>query len=334
MQPEVLLLGSNGFLGLHTLDALRAEGVEPRCGRRRRSNVLGLRSRKARMVPADLDDPAALAMAMDGCQVVIHVAGHYPKTSLDPAGAMALGLEQSQRVRDAAAAAGVRRLVYVSTTSTVAPDPQGDPSDERHTFATTPGHGTYHDLKWAMERGFLEEQRMETLVACPAACVGPGDLRVGTSALLVGLARGMDPPHPDGWVSLVDPRDVGHAVARLALRPAPPRRVILSGGSYRLHALLVRMAARYGVPTPSAPLPADQACALADAAEAAVAGTPDRPAMSREIVDLVIHGVPLSATLAERSLQLRWTPLKQTLDDFDGWARRLGLVPTPMELHP
>ena len=334
MSPEVLLLGSNGFLGLHALDALRALGAEPRCGRRRRSNVLGLRARKAAMVPADLDDPDALSRAMAGCEVVVHVAGHYPKTSLDPQTALHTGLSQSDRVLDAAAAAGVRRLVYVSSTGTVAPAPGGGPSDERHTFPTSPGHGVYHDLKWAMEQRFAEETRLQTIIACPAACVGPGDLRVGTSAILVGLARGMDPPHPDGWVSLVDPRDVGQGLARLALDPSPPHRVLLSGGSYRLHALLERLARRYGVARPSAPLSPDKARFLADAAEAAAAGTPDRPALSREIVDLVIHGVPLSTSRAEDALGLRWTSLQRTLDDFDGWARRLGIVPSPPEIHP
>lgn len=334
MPAEVLLLGAGGFLGLHTLDALRGLGVEPRCGRRRRSNVLGLRSRKARLVPADLDEPGGLVEAMAGCAVVVHAAGHYPKTSRDPQAALALGLRQSRAVLDAAAAAGVQRVVYVSTTSTVAPPPGGGPSDERHTWPAPPTFGAYHALKWHMEQAFLAEDRLEVTIACPAACLGPGDLRVGTSALLVATSRGMDPPHPDGWVPVVDARDVGRGVATLATMSAPPRRVLLAGGNHRLQDLLTLAAARYGVAPPSPPVDAATAVALADAAEAAVEGTAQRPALSREIVDLVVHGLPLSCALAEDRLGLSWTPLSTTLDDFDAWARRLGIVPPHPETAP
>lgn len=331
--PDTLVLGGGGFLGLHTVDALRAEGIDPLCGRRRRSNVLGLRKRKARMVPADLNAPESLVAAMAGCDTVVHLAGHYPRTSLDPQGALDLGLGQSRALLDAAAASGVRRLVYVSTTSTVAPAPTG-PSDEHHIYTEPPGLGTYHDLKWHMEQVFLDEDRFEVTIACPAACLGPGDLRVGTSALLVALARGMDPPHPDGHVPIVDARDVGRAVARLAAMNTPPRRLILAGSNNRLQPLLEATAQRYRVAPPRPAVSAAEAFALADEAEAAVHGTNQRPALSREIVDLVVHGLPLSTHLAEHRLGMVWTPLSDTLDAFDAWARRLRILPPLPETDP
>lgn len=331
--PETLILGAGGFLGLHALDALRELGEDPRCGRRARSNVLGLRSRKARMAQADLDDEASLVDAMRGCARVLHLAGHYPRTSLDPEGATRTGLTQSRRVLDAAAAAGVKRLVYVSSTATVSRNGT-QPSDERHIYDTPPSHGLYHSLKWQMEQLFLDEDRFEVRVACPSGCLGPGDLRVGTSALLIGLARGMDPPHPDGTVALVDARDVGQALARLLLAERAPRRLILSAENHRLHELLCAVAPRYGVPTPSPALSAEQAIARADAEEAASLSENRRPGLSREIVDLVVHGLPLSARLAEAQLGLRWTPLSQTLDALDAWARRLSLIPSHPDTPP
>lgn len=339
VSPEVLVLGSAGFLGLHTVDALRSLGVEPRCGRRARSNVLGLRSRKARMVQVDLNAPETLAAAMEGCDAVVHLAGHYPRTSLDPQGAMALGLDQTRAVLDAAALAGVDRLVYVSSTATVAPAPAAPgapapPSDERHRFTAPPGLGTYHDLKWAMEELVRVEDRLSTVIACPAACLGPGDLRVGTSALLVGTARGLPVPHPDGLVSFVDARDVGYALARLALDPHPPARLLLSAATVSLQALLEGLAGRYGVAAPSPALSVDEALALADEGERAWVAGGDRPLLAREIADLVIHGLCLDGGLAVRWLGRPYTPLSTTLDDFDAWARRLGFVPPQPEAAP
>ncbi len=333
MAPEVLVLGSNGFIGLHVVDALRAEGMEPRCGRRPRSNVLGLRSRKARMVPADLDDPASLDAAMHGVDTVVHLAGHYPRTSTDRPGTLALGERQSRSVIAAARRAGVSRLVYVSSTATVAPRQDG-PSSEDDRFEAPPGHGLYHDLKWTMESIFEAATDLEVRIALPAGCVGPGDLRLGTSALIVALARGDDPPHPDGIVSLVDPRDAAVGIARMALRDDAPRRVILSQSSVPLHGLLVALSRRYGVKEPRAPMPAKVATALADDAEREALASRSRPRMVREIVDLVVHGVPLRGELAERTLDLRYRPFSDSLSDFETWASRLGFFPTPPEARP
>jgi hypothetical protein len=130
-------------------------------------------------------------------------------------------------------------------------------------------------------------------------------------------------------VNVVDARDVGEALARLAHAPAPPRRVLLSAGTRRLHELLEQIAARYQAPRPSPPLPAAAAIALADAEEARVAARGGRPALSREIVDLIVHGVPIAAGLAEAALGMRWRPLADTLDAYDAWARRMRLVPPP-----
>lgn len=330
---ETLLLGAGGFLGLHALDALRAQGLDPRCGRRRTSNVLGLRARKARMVEADLDQEESLVAAMRGCRLVLHLAGHYPRTSLHPEATLRAGLGQTRRVLDAAARAGVQRLLYVGSTATVAPV-AGRPSKEVDRFPQAPTIGLYHRLKWEMERLVLAEGRLETRVALPSACLGPGDLRVGTSALLIALVRGEDPPHPDGWVDLLDARDLGLGLARLLLAEKAPRRLIFAGHGRRLHPLLRALAARYGVRAPSPPLPPAEAQARADAEETRAEAERRRPRLSRELVDLILHDQRLDARLARRLLGVRPRPLEQTLDDTVAWARRLGLLPSPTEPHP
>lgn len=320
-----LVLGAAGFLGLNLVDALREQCIEPVCGRRRRTNVLPLRSRRVPMVHADLDAPDSLRAAMADMQVVFHVAGHYPRTSLDPEGSLQLGLSQLDRVLDAAAHAGVARLIYVSSTATVARQVDRA-ADEEDTFVQAPAFGTYHRLKWHMEARVLAEARLDVRVACPSGCIGPWDLRVGTSALVVGTARGLCPPHPDGIVSLVDARDVAEGLIALAGYEGDLRRVILSGGDYGLHDTLHMLSRRYGVAPPSPPLTADAAKALADEQEQLAERTQQRPTISREIVDLIVHGGRLNTRRAEQALGLSWRPLHQTLETFDEWARRMRII--------
>jgi dihydroflavonol-4-reductase len=322
-----LVLGAAGFLGLNLVDALIAGGQQPRCGRRARTNVLALRQRKVPLVQADFDAPETLVEAMRGVDVVYHVGGHYPRFSLELDKERALGLERLERVLDAAATAGVRRLVYVSSTATVAPRDDGGQSTEVDTFDEAPRWGTYHDLKWHLERRALDEHRLEVFVACPGACLGPWDLRVGTSAMLVGLARGIDVPHPDGFVSWVDVRDVATGVRALGTFDAPPHRVIFSAASIRLQHLLETAGRFYGVPV-SPPMSDSEATAFADAEEHRASQGGPRARLARELVDLIVHGPRIDARRSRDALGVTYRPLDETLRDFDAWARRVRFIPT------
>lgn len=333
MNPFVL--GAAGFLGVNLVDALLAAGHMPRCGHRRRTNLIPLRRRDVPLALADLDQPDTLASALAGADVVFHLAGHYPRHGLDPEAAVTRARRELTALLDAAAAADVARLVYVSSTATVARRADGQPSTEADVFAEPPGFGAYHDAKWAMERLALAERRLDVVVACPGACLGPWDLRVGTSALLVATARGLDAPHPDGWVSPVDVRDVARALVRLGELSAPPRRVLLAGPSVRLQALLELLSARYRVEPPTPALSDIAAVAFANAEERRVAGTAERAGLAREIADLVIHGAPIDARLGATLLApAGYRPLSDTLDAFDAFARRMRLIPTPTDAPP
>ena len=324
---QATILGAAGFLGINLVDALTAAGITPRCGHRRRTNVIPLRRRKVPLVLADIADPESLRAAFSQADVVFHLAGHYPRHGRTPEATVAQAIAEQQTVLDAAAAAGVKRLIYVSSTATVAIREDGGPSTELDIFATPPPFGAYHAAKWEMEALALAEDRFEVIVVCPGACLGPWDLRVGTSALLVAAAHGRDPLHPDGFVSPVDVRDVASACVTLAQMEAPPRRVLVSGPSISLQALLVRVTKRYGVPAPSPAVSDPAALAFADAEEDRVHGTPERAALAREIVDLVIHGPRIDATLGATLVPGGMTPLSDTLDAFDAFARRMRFIP-------
>lgn len=328
MKPP-LILGAGGFIGVNIADRFIERGIKPLCGRRKRSNVLHLRSRKLPLVETDLEQPETLKAAMEGVDLVIHAAGHYPRLSNDPEGAIALGRRQLKHALDAAAEAGVKRMVYVSTTATVAPNPEGGLSDERHVYAEPPSYGGYHRLKWEMEAMALAEDRFELLVACPTACIGPWDLRVATSAILVATARKLTPPHPNGVINLIDVRDAAEGVVRLAEAEAPPKRVIFSAIQAEVQHLLQQLALRYAAPAPSLPMLREEAIAFSDREEQKAVGTNYRPALSREIVDLILHEVPATSRYAAPVLGLGYRPFKDTLDAFDEWARRMRLIPSP-----
>ena len=319
------VIGGGGFLGLNLIDALAESGVKPLCVRRARGNVLGLLTRRVPMVVGDLSDAESLADALEGTKVLYHLAGHYPRTSLHREAALHRARTETQVVLDAATRAGVQRLIYVSSTATVAPA-EGRPSSEVDRFPGPPGLGAYHDVKWVMEDLVDKDHRLDTITVCPSACLGPHDLRVGTSGLLVALARGMDPAYPRGLVSIVDVRDVAEALVRLGTSRSPPSRLILSAKTHDLETLMIELAHHFRVRAPRQALSRESAIHFANEEEKRVERNGGRAALPREIVDLIIHGVPLDGSLAETTLGLSYRPLTETLQAFGAWATKVGLI--------
>lgn len=321
-----LVLGATGYLGSHAAAALTARGVAWRGMTRTRSGAVRLRRHGAEVVTGTLDVRADLDRALDGCRQIVHLAGLYPRTSQRAAEDLHRALTQQRHLLDAAAAAGVRRLIYVSSTATV-PPVQGRLGGAADRWSAPPP-SVYHRIKWHLEELALAERRFEVVVACPSGCLGPGDLRIGTSALLVAIARGAVPALPTGWVSLVDVRDVGLALAELTVAPTPPRRTILSAGSYRLEHLIPALAARYGNGHPLAWVDPATARAAADVAERRWLDGGPRPPAPRELIDLILEGGELEHGYDLRRLGLIPRGLDLSLNEWDTWARRARILPS------
>ena len=99
---KVLLTGATGLLGGALLDLLLAGGHEVRCLLREGSpNFSRLDPSRVEIPRGDANDPEALARALPGADALIHVAG----------------IEHAPAVVEAMRAAGVFRLVMVSSTS-------------------------------------------------------------------------------------------------------------------------------------------------------------------------------------------------------------------------
>jgi nucleoside-diphosphate-sugar epimerase len=69
-----LITGATGFVGSHVADLAAKRGATVRALARPTADLAHLKSIGAEIVPGDLSDPAAVAQAVDGVDVVIHAA--------------------------------------------------------------------------------------------------------------------------------------------------------------------------------------------------------------------------------------------------------------------
>jgi dihydroflavonol-4-reductase len=325
---RALVIGGTGFIGLNIVDALLTSGASVRVTRRKQSITVLLRRRNVEMIDASLEEPDKLRPAMQGCDVVYLAGAHYPRYSLDLAATMESGVRGVENACAAALAASVPRFVYTSTVATLGPAQAGRDADERDVCSAAPNDSVYRAVKWMMEREVDRARHagLDAVTLMPGGCIGPGDLRLGTASVIVGVVRGLLPWWVDGFVNVIDVGDVARAHVAAA-RSTPHDRYALAGHTLRVPSLLRRIAQRYGGSVPDLELGAEEARARALADERAAAPRRERVLVPREFVDMVTAGQRVSNARARAELSMTLTPLDEALDNAHAFLSRFGFVP-------
>jgi nucleoside-diphosphate-sugar epimerase len=169
---RVLLTGATGFIGRNLAEKLFARGHRVRALVRASSRTADLEALGAELARGDVTAPDALPGAVDGCDLVIHLAGVVK----------ALGREEYFRVNAlgtrslALACAGARprpRLVLASSLAAAGPAALGRPRREEDPPAPV---SLYGESKLAAEREVRDlAGRVEAVILRPPIVYGPGD---------------------------------------------------------------------------------------------------------------------------------------------------------------
>ncbi len=229
--PSVLVTGGAGFVGSHLVDLLAARGARVRVLVRPTTDRRFLEGVAVEYVLGDVADAGgssddALARAVEGCDIVYHVAGVVRAASRDVYGRV--NAEGARRIALAAARAGVPRFLLVSSQAAAGPTPTARPRDESDPVSPVT---TYGESKLAGERAVAEVARgtrTEVVVVRPPAVYGPRDRAF--LVLFRSVAMGLLPLHAGAKrqvFSLVHVRDLVRGIA-LAAERAP------AGGVYFL----------------------------------------------------------------------------------------------------
>lgn len=147
--PRVLVTGANGFVGRHLQRTLSALGIEYRTAVRSAATAGDPRC----CVVGDIGRPdTSWSAALDGIDVVVHLAGRahiLQETAKDPRSEfMRVNADGTANLATAAAAAGVQRLLYVSSVGVLG----SSSGDSPFTAASTPRpHNAYTESKLAGE---------------------------------------------------------------------------------------------------------------------------------------------------------------------------------------
>jgi nucleoside-diphosphate-sugar epimerase len=167
MPERVLVTGATGFVGSHVAQAFVEAGYEVRCGLRASSDPRWISDLAVELVPLDLARPKDPPQAVQNVDVIVHAAGITKARRTSDY--HQVNVEGTRRLAAAAAGAGVRRFVLISSLAARGPDTLA--KDGRDLPASAYGRSKLE----AEEDLHVFSERMEIVVLRPAAVYGPRD---------------------------------------------------------------------------------------------------------------------------------------------------------------
>jgi len=265
------------------------------------------------MMRGDILDRQALCEAMKGCDTVYHLAAIPMLWHRNPKMFDKVNRRGTENVLQAAMSSNIRRLVYTSTESILAPRHRKGAITEETQPCLDDMIGPYCRSKFLAEQAVFEciAKGLPAVVVSPTMPVGPGDRNLTPpSRMIQDFMQGKIPAYIDCTLNFVDVRDaaLGHVLA--AEKNPEGRRYILSGHNMHLAEFFALLAKVTGRPAPKIKIPYPIALGWSYFEEFAGKLTGRTPGSS-------VTGVKL----CKRSLA------------FDGsktW-QRLGHIPRPME---
>jgi dihydroflavonol-4-reductase len=324
--PRIFVTGASGFIGGALATRLLELGEEPIGLARSDASAAKVGALGLKVARGDVLDEDSLVAGMAGCELVYHCAGINSHCPPDPELLLRVNAVGPELVVQAAARAGVRRVVYTSSGASVG-EPRGTVGDERSVH-----RGSYLSVydrskHLGEQAAFAAAHRtgVEVVAINPSSVQGPGRT-TGNGKLIIDYVNGKLPVFVDTYVSVVDIADTAEAHLLAAERGRPGARYVLNGATITSAEALDLVAELSGVRHRVRIVPPAVAMAAATLLEGAYAVRGRVPSLCRARIRTFLHGHRYDGSLATRELGLAYTPVEETFRRTIAWARKEGLL--------
>lgn len=304
----VLVTGASGFLGGHLAGFLKRRGYRVRALVRPTSRIEALQALGIELVYGDLADRASLLAAMVGQRHVFNSAAKVsdwgPREAF-----LTVNRDGAQHVVEAAAEAGVERVVHFSSLTVLGLPRAGQTIDEDSPYAPGP-LDKYTESKLEGEKRVRDahgKRGLATVVVRPGAIWGPGDPHILPRILdLMRRGRMVYVGGGSNHVALSHVENLSLGLALAAEAPAAAGQVfhVLDGEDLTSREVLDGLAAGLGLPKPKRSVPFGLVYGAAAAMElgARLRGRQEPPPLTRYGVRLVASDCRYDRSKSARTL--------------------------------
>ncbi|MGQ1891774.1 NAD-dependent epimerase/dehydratase family protein [Thermophagus sp. OGC60D27] len=240
----ILLTGATGLVGSHVLFSLTSKGHKVRAAKRETSDLGQVEAifkyyakenaaallAKVEWVDADLEDYFSIEEMLNGVNYVVHAAA---KVSFNPGEAgrmLKVNAGGTANLVNACLDKGVKKLVYVSSISSLGRHPDGKEVDENVEWQPDENRSAYSHSKFRaeMEVWRASKEGLPVIIVNPSVIIGPVDWRRSSGKLFYSVRKGM-PFYTYGVTGFVDVRDVAESISLLLESDVVNERFILNG---------------------------------------------------------------------------------------------------------
>jgi dihydroflavonol-4-reductase len=319
--------GATGFVGAHVARKLLARGEKVRALVRKGSSLKNLQGLEVEVIFGDLTDPDSLSRAISGCGHLYHVAADYRLWAPDPFALYRTNVQGTRNILEAAARAGVARIVYTSTVGALGIPGNGHPGTEETPVDLSDMIGHYKRSKFLAEQEAKQavKRGLPVVIVNPSTPVGSMDLKpTPTGQMVVDFLNGRMPAYVETGLNLVDVEDVadGHLLAMEKGRVG--ERYILGCRNLTLKEILEILSRIAKRPAPRVRLPRGVALGLAAVSTSLSFFTKRSPRIPWEGVRMTGKKMFFDSSKAVRELGIPQRPVEEALERAVTWFRENG----------
>ena len=319
-----LITGATGVVGGAVLRHLARQGDDLRALVRSEPGAVQVAALGAEPLWGDITDPGTLTQALEGVDLVYHVAGLNLMCPRRPQRLEEVNVAGAVNVVRTARRAGVRRMVFTSSAAVLG-ERTGEIGNEDSVHRGS--YLSHYDRsKHLGEQAVAAEAGdLEVVMVNPSSVQGPGR-RTGTGKLILDLVNGKLPVMVDTWASIVDIDDCARGHLLAAARGEPGRRYVLNSFSLRIREAVEILQEQLDRPLKVRYLPKPVAYAAAATIEGIWRLRRRRPPFCREIVRTISHGHRYDGGRAVRELGMSYIGPEDFLERLVAWYREEGLI--------
>lgn len=324
---RVLLTGADGFLGSNIARELLKQGYEVTALLQDGRPDISIRGLNITKVSGDILNTDSLSKAMAGCDYVIHAAAYTGVWPSRDAIHEKINFQGTQNVIQTAVAAGVKRIVYVSTANSFGFGTQANPGNETKPYASATYGLDYMDTKYKTQEWVLEQVKTKNfpvIIVNPTFMLGPYDNKPSSGAMIVALKKGQLPGYSMGGKNYVYVKDVAKAVVNAISMGRMGECYILGNQNLSYKEAFSLIADAIGAKKPKIGIPKaiTKVYGLIGELISKLTGKP--PVVSYPMARIACDGHYFSAEKAVKELQLPQTDLKIAIQEADQWFLENG----------